>query len=126
MYFLDEATERYAIFFYRIMDESMGDELFHLFGPGNVIPFPDKPFERFSDYENLLKQMRKSDRQKYEKIHKGTPFYFLAWTAFDLRNYEKALFYIDAAISEDIKNANTEPWLQLPASKFRLLLTSRG
>ena len=28
----------------------------------------------------------------------------MSWFAFDLRNYEKALFYLDAGISEDFKN----------------------
>ena len=57
------------------------------------------------------------DRKKYAAVHKGTPFYFLMWTAFDLRNYERALYYLDAAISEDVR---TDPrhWANRPAALF--------
>jgi hypothetical protein len=33
-----------------------------------------------------------TDVDKYRKMHKGTPFGFLSWLAFDMRNYEKAMF----------------------------------
>jgi hypothetical protein len=77
----------------------------------------DRPFERFSDYEELLSILQRDDPQKYVKIHKGTPFYFLAWTALDMKNYEKAIFYMDAAISEDINN-HTASWINCSAGSF--------
>jgi len=52
-------------------------------------------------------------------MHKGTPFFFLAWTAFDLRNYEKALFYLDAALAEDI--ANNTNWRSAPGARALML-----
>lgn len=94
-----------------------GDWFFETFGPGNLPNATDRPHERFQDYEQLLKLLFDRDRGKYEKIHKGTPFYFLAWLAFDLRNYEKTLFYIDAAISEDVRNAR-DKWMDRPAAAF--------
>jgi hypothetical protein len=95
-----------------------GDDFFSKFGPGNVIQTTDKPFERFSDYEELLCFLEKDNTVKYKQIHKGTPFYFLAWTALDMRNYEKALFYMDAAISEDIINQQKVPWINCSAGSF--------
>ena len=94
-----------------------GDWFFETFGPGNSLNATDRPHERFQDYEQLLKLLFDKDRKKYEKIHKGTPFYFLAWLAFDLRKYEKALFYIDAAISEDVRHAG-DTWIDGPAAAF--------
>ena len=94
-----------------------GDWFFETFGPGNLRNATDRPHERFQDYEQLLKLLFDRDREKYEKIHKGTPFYFLAWLAFDLRNYEKTLFYIDAAISEDVRHAG-DNWIDGPAAAF--------
>ncbi len=94
-----------------------GNRFFEAFCPGNTINVADRPFERFQDYETFLKILRDDDQIKYEKIHKGTPFYFLAWTAFDLKNYEKAVFYMDAAISEDIR-ALPKNWINTPASQF--------
>ncbi len=96
------------------------DDFFMKFGVGNTISDLDQPFERFIYYEFLLDTLMNSDFEKYQNIHKGIPFYFLAWLAFDFRNYEKALYYIDSAISEDIKNAEKEPF-KLPASNFLLL-----
>ncbi len=29
--------------------------------------------------------LRRADQVKYERMHKGTPFYFMSWLAFDLR-----------------------------------------
>lgn len=96
------------------------DNFFELYGPGNTPFVTDRPYERFEDYELLLETLQGDDRLKYEKIHKGTPFYFLAWTAFDLKNYEKAVFYMDAAISEDMRK-NPQGWLNNPASQFLTL-----
>ncbi len=44
----------------------------------------------------------------------------MSWLAFDLRNYEKALFYLDASISEDVKN-NSAGWQRAPGARFLLL-----
>ena len=89
-------------------------------GPTGIIEQSDKPYERFSDYELLLTKLQEQDPEKYKKIHKGTPFYLMAWLAFDMRHYEKALFYLDAALSEDKKNA-MQTWQDLPACRFLLL-----
>jgi len=103
-----------------ITNPSDGDKFFETWCPGNSTSIIDRPYERFRDYEIFLEILKSDDKQKYEKIHKGTPFYFLAWTAFDLRNYEKAIFYMDAAISED-RRKDPINWLNNPASQFLTL-----
>lgn len=99
------------------------DWFFSTFGPGNLLNATDRPFERFRDYEDLLQLLHSRNPHKYEQVHKGTPFFFLAWLAFDLRNYEKALYYLDAAISEDVRNAGAN-WTDLPGALFLRLTTA--
>lgn len=118
------AQARLAFKQLNITGPEVGDGFFEAFGPGNTINVTDRPFERFEDYEMLLGTIRDDDPEKYKHLHKGTPFYFLAWTAFDLKNYEKAVFYMDAAISEDKRKEPTN-WLSTPASQF-LTLNHQG
>ncbi len=80
-----------------------GDRFFEAYGPGNTLQVIERPFERFEDYELLLNIIKQDDPQKFAQIHKGTPYYFMGWLAFDLKNYVKAVFYLDAAIAEDIR-----------------------
>ncbi len=80
-----------------------GDEFFKLFGVGNGMQDPTLPFERYREYESLLLDMKQIDPVKFKAIHKGMAYYFLAWTAFDMGNYETTMFHILSSISEDIK-----------------------
>ena len=111
------------------LSKENGDRFFSEVGPGNVIlGGKHMPFERFCDYQELLRIFREDDPDKYRVIHKGTPFLFLAWTAHDMRNFESALFYLDAAIAEDIRDlkkrsGNSAGWMNLPAC---LVLTLNG
>jgi hypothetical protein len=128
MYFFHERLVQYAVAYFQQMEfvtPADGDTFWGLFAPGNTIHFFDRPFERFSDYEEMLLRLRQADQAKYERMHKGTPFYFMSWLAFDLGNYEKALFYIDAAISEDVRKTqgtvDPNAWKGAPGAKFLLL-----
>jgi hypothetical protein len=106
MYFFHERLVEYFLSVFLATDfndPAAGDWFFGLFAPGNSQYFAERPFERFSDYEEILQRLRAADPQRYQRIHKGTPLYFMSWLAFDLGNYEKALFYIDSAISEDVR-----------------------
>ncbi|MEN8128114.1 MAG: hypothetical protein ABFR90_09965 [Planctomycetota bacterium] len=100
------------------------DDFFSNLGIGNRLEATDRPHERYCEYESLLKLLQQRNPEKYLQIHKGTPFYFLSWLAFDLRNYEKALYYLDAAIQEDIKNASND-WTTLPAPSFLKLISKK-
>lgn len=123
MYFLSRSLTQLALKMYAELDAEdpqAANLFFETFGPGNMILYPDRPHERFSDYERLLELLLKDDSEKYQAIHKGTPFYFMSWLAFDLRDYEKALFCMDAAISEDIRQT-PGGWLDLPAGSFLTL-----
>lgn len=97
-----------------------GDRFFEAYGPGNFSEAIERPFERFEDYELLLSVVREDDPQKFAQIHKGTPYYFMGWLAFDLKNYVRAVFYMDAAISEDIRKDPTG-WQNNPGNQFLTL-----
>ena len=106
MYFFNQPLVDYAVEYFKqvdFTDAAEGDTFWRLFAPGNTRYVSDRPYERLSDYEEMLRLLRTADQVKYEQMHKGTPFYIMSWLAFDLRNYEKALFYIDAGVSEDVR-----------------------
>jgi len=128
MYFLHQNLVDFAVEYFNKVEfatAAEGDAFWGLFAPGNTVHFADRPFERFSDYEEMLNLLRQADQTKYERMHKGTPFYLMSWLAFDLRNYEKGLFYMDSTIAEDIRKteltADPESWKNQPGTKFLLL-----
>ncbi|MBD3250226.1 MAG: hypothetical protein GF381_01475 [Candidatus Pacebacteria bacterium] len=107
----DDAINRF-----KELDIGRGDSFFEAFGVGNALNKISRPHERFLCYEHLLKHLEKTNKMKFKKIHKGTPYYFMAWLSLDLMRCKRALFYIDAAIAEDIRKAdgNIEEALQTP------------
>ena len=121
MHFFHDRLVDYALeVFPGFHDAGRVDSFFSLFLPGNTRYTSERPHERFSDYEELLWKLMERYPDRYQQAHKGTPFYFMSWLAFDLRNFEKALFYIDAAISEDVRNGGAG-WRNLPGTRFLLL-----
>lgn len=100
------------------------DVFFENYSVGNTPNKIDNPYERFESYRMFLKQLYCHNKVQYRKIHKGNPFFFLAWCAFDFCDYEKAFTYLDAAISEDIRKDPVD-WLGNPAAQF-LFLNSKG
>lgn len=99
-----------------------GDKYFEGFGVGNTLFVIDRPYERFLCYEFLLSQIQLRDIKKFKSVHKGTPYYLLAWTAFEIRNYSKAVFYMDLALGEDIRKSTAS----FPEDKIREALNNPG
>lgn len=79
-----------------------------------------QPQESFKIYEQILSQINRVDPLKYAAMHKGTPFYIMGWLAYEMKDYEKGVFYMDAALSEDVHNADLK-WKDLPAASFLFL-----
>jgi hypothetical protein len=67
----------------------------------------------------LLKKCKSLEPAIYETLLKGTPFYWLADAAFQVADYETAAFYVDAAVSEDIRFDQTD--MARPALLFFLI-----
>ncbi|HGJ64456.1 TPA: hypothetical protein ENS27_03595 [bacterium] len=101
----------------KIIDSSTGDMFFATYGVGNTIDRFNFPYERLACYEFLLEELKKDNEKNYYKLHKGTSFYVMSWIAFDLEQYEKAMFYMDAAIAEDIDFVKDQ-WPSLPMGKM--------
>ena len=92
---------------------------------GNDPIFVNRPFERLTGYERVLKEFFKLDKVRYLQMHKGTPFYFMAWLAFDLQQYKRAMFYLDAAVAEDVRRTQTtaapDAWKRMSGAQFLFL-----
>lgn len=103
-----------------IKDGRTGDLYFETYGVPNTIELFNAPYERFVCYELLMQMLKNVDEAKFSLIHKGTPYYFLAWTAFEIRNFSKAVFYMDLALGEDIRKSNAPEKSQEDATREAL------
>jgi hypothetical protein len=76
-------------------------------------------------YELLLHILKTYNPEKYKDIHKGVPYFYIGWTAFRAEDIEKGLFYLDAAVSEDLRKDgnkfNINSPKHSPAIEFLLL-----
>ena len=61
------------------------------------------PVAQIEAWEYILGLMAENDPNRYRELHKGTPFYFLGMASYSARDFEKALFYMDAALEEDLR-----------------------
>lgn len=84
---------------------ALADKFFEKYAVGNTLDVVDRPYERMHAYEVLLDLLFEHNNAQFQAIHKGTPYYFLGWTALQIENFEKGIFYFDQAISEDIKKS---------------------
>jgi hypothetical protein len=65
----------------------------------------------------LLSILRDADPGKYDRIHKGTPFYFLAIAAYSSGDHERALAFMDGAVDEDHR-IHGHDWRNVPSGMF--------
>lgn len=76
------------------------------------------PFEIIGIYKRLLNYLKNQNEERYKQLHKGTPFYWIGWFSFLLKNYDQGIFYIDAALAEDKKNHPSNIWPDSGAAMF--------
>lgn len=86
-----------------VQGQDRHDWFFEHYGAGNTIQAFDRPYERMLLYVSLLEMIKDYSPDGFIRIHKGTPYYFIGWLAFQVEDFETGLFYIDAAISEDVR-----------------------
>jgi tetratricopeptide (TPR) repeat protein len=77
-------------------------------------------------WELLFEKIQQIDIKRYESMHKGLPFYFCGMAAFEGKDFEKAVFYFDAALHEDANNYdkisdNQQKFHEAPAALFLTL-----
>lgn len=91
------------------------DALFGSYGLPTLLGY--SPVSQVSAWERVLHLIRRADPVKYETIHKGTPFYFMGVASYLAGDFERALFYMDCAVSEDLR-LHGPRWSQVPSGLF--------
>lgn len=71
-------------------------------------------------WENCLHSVKLTDPQRYERMHKGTPYYFMGVASYLIEDFEKAFFYMDCAVAED-HHIDVTSWRNTPAGYFMRL-----
>jgi len=84
--------------------------------PQNLIS-QGNPQQAVEAWEKLLGVLNAADPAKYAAIHKGTPFYFLAIACYLMEDFERALFFLDSAIEEDVR-IHGDRWIAVPSGLF--------
>jgi|GEM_PF-1006936 len=74
---------------------------------------------------HLLDKLHALDKKSYEKIHKGSPFYWLGIAAFMMHDYSTGVFFFDAALSEDMR-ANAHPESNPTPAMFFIMLEDKN
>lgn len=82
--------------------------------------FAQLPAAHVEAWEYVLGVIQTEDDRRYRQMHKGTPFYFAGMASYLARDFEKALFYMDAALEEDLR-LHKDRWFSVPSGKFVLL-----
>lgn len=105
-------------------DSTACDRFFEKWGVGQTINTANFPYERLESYKYVLKEIQKVNPEKYKIAHKGTPFFFIGLFMFDCEDFETAIFYISAALSEDRRRSGSialEDWITTPAGQIMSL-----
>ena len=58
-------------------------------------------FEYIDYWVGVLDFLKSIDSQLFDKIHKGTPYYFCGVASFMAQDYQRSAFYFYAALIED-------------------------
>jgi hypothetical protein len=69
---------------------------------------------------SLLTACKRIDADVFAKIHKGHPFYFIGISSYLLDDYQTAIYFLDAAVTEDI-NSGADP-IDRPSPSTRFLM----
>jgi hypothetical protein len=66
-------------------------------------------YETLEQGHNILRLCEKLNPELYPKIHKGLPLYWMGMAAYRIHDFQSAIYYIDATLSEDLKNFPSDP-----------------
>src|SRR5688572_13546572 len=76
--------------------------------------FRCSPLAQIQAWERVLYVLNTDNPQRYKSLHKGTPFYFLGVASYVSGDFERAMFYLDSALSSDYAIAPNQ-WHVNPA-----------
>ena len=60
-------------------------------------------FEVLDRGHEILHLIARINPEKYKTIHKGYPFYWMGMAAYRIHDFQSAVYYIDATLSEDLE-----------------------
>jgi hypothetical protein len=69
----------------------------------------------------LLTACKRIDEEAFARIHKGHPFYFIGISSYLLDDYQTAIYFLDASVTEDI-NSGADPIIKPSPSTHFLML----
>jgi hypothetical protein len=96
-----------------------GTEYFQGFNFGGAIQ-SGFTFAGIQAIRKILNKCNSLDIDAFQDIHKGGPYYWLGTASYIIGDYETSVFFMDAAVSEDLR-AKPYPRSHTPALRFALL-----
>ncbi len=69
----------------------------------------------------LLQKCKQTNPEIFSNIHKGTAYYWIAMAAFLMNDMERAIFFIDAAVNQDLRLGSDPNENPSPALLFMLI-----
>lgn len=78
-------------------------DFFARFGLGELMK-TGRFFEALDKGRDLLHLCHRLNQETYSKMHKGAPFYWMGMASYRIHDFTSAIYFIDAAVSEDLKN----------------------
>ena len=78
-------------------------DFFARFGLGHLIG-AGQFFQAMDRGEEILHLCHRLNQDLYSKMHKGLIFYFMGIAAYRIHAYASAIYYVDSAVSEDLRN----------------------
>ena len=83
-------------------DQASGD-FFARFGLAELVR-NNRFSEALERGHKLLRLCKLLNMDAYQYMHKGAPFYWMGMAAYRINDFQSAIYYIDAAVSEEVKN----------------------
>lgn len=69
----------------------------------------------------LLRACKSIDENNFNKIHKGHPYYFIGICSYFLNDYQTAIYFFDAAVTEDLSAGAHPQNNPKPSTRFLML-----
>jgi tetratricopeptide (TPR) repeat protein len=69
----------------------------------------------------LLTACKRIDANAFNRIHKGHPYYFIGISSYLLDDYQTAIYFLDAAVTEDINSGADPENNPTPSTRFLML-----
>jgi hypothetical protein len=89
-------------------DPNAASDFFARFGFWQLY-YSNRFYETLDRGHEILPLCARLNPEVYKKIHKGYPLYWMGMAAYRIHDFQSAIYYIDATLSEDLKNIPTNP-----------------